>query len=125
MNPNNLQKQLRRYFRQINRQLPCPRQERKRFLASLKDDVAAYREELPECTMEDILEQFGSVADAIDTYVSGETTLTFIKKRRRLQIMAVVLTFCLVICVILFIDSIYYSRNHTVTKITIHTEIEK
>ena len=123
MNQNNLQKQLRHYYRQVNRRLPCPRQERIRFLATLKHDVTDYLDEQPQCTTKDIEEHFGTATDIADAYVSAENTEFFMKKSLRLKILAAVLAICLVVSGSIFYYCVYTVRNSIVTRIEIHTTV--
>lgn len=123
MSLNNLQGQLHRYYHQINHHLPCKRQERRRFLTSLKVNVNAYLEEHPDCTIEDILEQFGTVADTVEAYASPENTAHFMKKRRLLQLIAIVLAVWLIACITLFACFIHIDRNTTVTVIEVSTAL--
>lgn len=126
MNQNNLQKQLRHYYRQVNLRLPCPRQERIRFLATLKCDVTVYMDEQPQCTMKDIEEHFGTATDIADAYAFAENTELFMKKSLRLKILAAVLAICLVVSGSIFHYCVYTAKNLIVTHTKIcHTEVEE
>lgn len=115
MNSNNLQSQLRRYFRQINRRLPCARRERMRLLSSLRCDITIYLKEYPKCGLEDIVEHFGTVEDIADAYISSENTERYMKRQERL--FAVTIT-AWIVCVmtggVIFIYNLYKAKHSVV-----------
>lgn len=64
-------RKIEHYFRQIRLLIPVSSKGVKKFLRDFRSSVEEYWEEHPECSAEDLIEQFGSPEDVAYEYVSS------------------------------------------------------
>lgn len=66
---NNLDVELRRYLREIKRQLHCPRSRKKIFLNQFAENLFQYIEEYPLATFSDVVTEFGKPEDIASSFI--------------------------------------------------------
>ena len=75
-----LEKELKRYYSAIRRELYCDTTAKKRILAAIKENVEAYLEEKPAAALEDIQKHFGTPRQIATSYLEELDTPELIGK---------------------------------------------
>ncbi|MCI6854221.1 MAG: DUF6120 family protein [Firmicutes bacterium] len=65
------EKELKQYFKEIKLLLPIYSSAERKFLKSLRVSVEEYIDQNPECTIEDIYENFDEPEEAVYNYISA------------------------------------------------------
>lgn len=95
------EKMLRAYYRNIKRELICPRDTKSRILSDLQHNVNAYLSENPDAALCDVQDHFGTPQQIAASYVEALGTpelLGKLKLRRRiLTLVAAVLAVGLIV----------------------------
>lgn len=76
------EKRIKKYCQSISRELYCPPATKKRILAAIKENIAAYLEENPDAVFEDIQKHFGTSRQIAASYVEEMETPELIDKIR-------------------------------------------
>lgn len=109
---------LNRYYREIKRNLPCPRKIRKTFLAEAYKLVNDFMENQPDATYDDIVKSVGTPEELAATFLStlmdGEKIEKYHQKRRKRKFFLVALVSLFIITLIGIIIYIGQARYHTV-----------
>lgn len=111
-------RELKEYFRQLARWLPCPRKEKKQILKNVKANVDSYLLEHPDASLTDIEKHFGSPKTIAASYVESEDRDKILIKlhSRRIVVRAVALVAMTVIlmwgCVVGWAAYEEWNRTH-------------
>lgn len=115
-----LKRQIQNYLNDIAKRMPDGYPNQKQILDSMRHNLNNYIEEHPSARFEDVIEEFGSVSDIVDSFMD-ELPATDIgaafQKRRRYR------KFLLCACIFLSIGFLclcrylYYLYDHTATAI--------
>lgn len=65
----NFDPEIKKYFREIKRQLHCPRSRKRAFLNQFLESLAQYREEHPRATFPDIVAEFGNPQEIASSFI--------------------------------------------------------
>ncbi|MCI9174931.1 MAG: hypothetical protein HFH49_08295 [Lachnospiraceae bacterium] len=118
-----MNKQIRKYYRQLKRNLPYIRHTRNLFLRSLKSGINSYLQEYPHASMDEIYAQFGTIEELTEIYMDNVASDTL----SHYMIFNRVARYCCVLLVIAFaswcVNFVYTARKSIVTEIEIKTEI--
>ena len=121
-----LEKELKKYYTGIRRELYCDTEAKKRILAAIKENVEAYLEEHPEATFENVQDRFGTPKQIATSYLEELEMPELIGKLkvRRTIVTAIctalglVVLLWAVVVVIALIDSIQQSGGSGYSYIT-------
>ena len=95
------------------------------FLNELKSNLIEYSEDNPNCTMDDLIEQFGMPEDIAKEFLDNTVTYTpkiIAKKRKRKKIIIVLLCVTLIIVAIYCIIHSMQTQSMATDVITIYEE---
>lgn len=99
---NAIKTRLKKYYRQINKELICPRNEKKKILADIKSNVTCYLEENPGADFDGVQAHFGTPDQITAAYIGEIDTPEIIRKLKiRNRIVAAVCV-AVGICVLLW-----------------------
>ena len=73
-------RELKKYFHEIEKNLPCGNREKKKILRDLRLSVENFLAENPEATFEAVVDHFGTPAQIVDTCTEEMPTLELQKK---------------------------------------------
>ncbi len=83
------------YYRQVKKNLTCPRKIKKKLLSRLKFDLNSYVEEQPDIKLDEIIDRFGCPTELGHAYISSLETPQIIKQMKKSQkIGRIALVFC-------------------------------
>lgn len=118
-----LNKEIHQYLKQITLLLPLKGKEEKFFLRHLRSSIEDFADANPDCTMEDIIENFDSPEDVVHGYLSAADHEELYKKisirkyiRRGIVITILLLVIFTVFRMALFYD-IYLEEKKTIIEI--------
>lgn len=96
------------------------------FLAALEETLSDYVSENPDCTFDDLVDQFGTPEMAAKEFLDGSDALepSKLAKKRTLRILIIALLCVTVVSVAAVIDSILIS-NQTQSKGTLELTVEE
>ena len=118
------EKELKQYFKEIKLLLPIYSSAERKFLKSLKVSVEEYIEQNPECTIEDIYENFDGPEDAVYNYISA---LDYHRLCRAISVRRLLKIALLVLLIIALLTALFWAwtwfslyleaKSHIVTEI--------
>ena len=124
------EKELKQYFKEIKLLLPIYSSAERNFLKSLRVSVEEYIDQNPECTIEDIYENFDEPEEAVYNYISALDQTDLCKRVNLRRIIRNVLIIALIAVVaVSVIEAVHLHllfkevKSHIVTEIV--TVIEK
>lgn len=113
-----MDKKLNRYYREIEKHLPCSRAEKKKFLRSFQTDVESYLESNSGCTAESVFRQFGGPEKIAEEYVSSvdqSIVQKYLTERRKfwtfIKVVLVVLAAAIITLMTIFVADTW-AFNH-------------
>lgn len=109
-----MKKCTKHYLRNIRSAFPIFKKTERRFLAELKQDILDYDSLNPDCTLEDLTENFGTPKEVAMEYfnnMDSEQYLKFMKKSYYLKIVALFAIVMLLLFFILETYSLYLVRK--------------
>lgn len=117
---------LKRYYREIKKNLTCSKKSQKSFLAEAHRLVADFLENQPDGTYADVVKNIGEpneLADAFLKTLPDETEIQkYYKKRRRLKHLIIALSLLLIVAlcgIIIYIVQVRYATTVSEGTITI------
>ena len=115
---------LKQYFKEIRLLLPIYSSAERKFLKALRTSVVEYIEQNPECTMEDIYENFDEPEDAVYNYISA---LDYHRLCRAISVRRLLKSALLVLLIIALLTALFWvwtwfslyleAKSHIVTEI--------
>lgn len=118
-----LKKSLNKYFRSIKQSIPGDNSRKKQCLHQFQSSVYNYIEEFSVQNMDDIIQQFGTVEDVVQSYDDESLNLQFSKKTdhlKRQYFFILLFLLCLVLFYFLFL---HWSRNREFPEIYVKQEV--
>lgn len=112
------EKELNKYYREIKKNLPVSRKEKKKFVSELKGSIEEYMGRNREVSSQEIMEQFGTpeaiALSFIEQEDNGKTVETVMRSRRKYGFILLSICFVLVLvtatCIFVVFDT--YNINH-------------
>ena len=118
------EKELKQYFKEIKLLLPIYSSAERKFLKALRTSVEEYIEQNPECTIEDIYENFDEPEDAVYNYISA---LDYHRLCRAISVRRLLKIALLVLLIIALLNALFWvwtwfslyleAKSHIVTEI--------
>ena len=101
---------LDKYYKSINNELACSVREKRRFLSDFKSNINEYIYHHPECTFNEIENEFGSVVAIVASFHTAENTTKTRKMTKKMKVIAcigiAVAVIVISFLVVLLIDAI-------------------
>lgn len=111
----NLDAALKRYYRGINKELPCSRKMKKQILLQIQENVSIFLEQNPAATFEMVQAHFGTAQEIASSYIDDQEATALLHKmnikRKVLTIIAAVLTVALLIWTAAVIGTALDAKN--------------
>lgn len=103
---NAIKTSLKKYYRQISKELICPQNEKKKILADIKSNVTCYLEENPDADFDGVQAHFGTPGQISAAYIGEIDTPEIIRKLKIRN--RIVTTVCIAVgvCVLLWAASV-------------------
>lgn len=119
------EKRIKKYCQSISRELYCPPATKKRILAAIKENIAAYLEENPDAVFEDIQKHFGTPQQIAVSYIGEMEMPELVRKlnvrRSILTVLCVTLGVCallLLVALIVVVVGTLLGSNYYVVYVT-------
>lgn len=94
------EKELKRYCKQVKALLPLYRKQEKQFMENFSASVKEFADANPECSLQDVIENFGIPGEIVSDYLSEMDTLDLCRqislRRRMKQVISVILVLCVI-----------------------------
>lgn len=119
-----LDKQLRKYYRDIKKALIGNAAKRRTLLMSLKMNVENYIAENSVTDMQEILEQFGTPEEVTEAYLEQFSEVELSKKAKKFKYFYMIAVVLILGMILFFIAFIHGLRNRYVVKIETQLQVE-
>lgn len=102
-----LNKKLKKYYRNAKKLLICSRHEKKEIIFNLKNSISCFLDEHPDSDIDDIYASFGTEKDIADAYYSYENPEKIKAKVSRGKIILISIIGTLLIALIAYIIAVF------------------
>lgn len=102
-----LSNQLTLYYKEINNNLCCPNRIKRVFIKEFKNRISEFIEDNPNCSMDDIIENFGTTNDIVSGFSNNENY--FKEKAKKNLIIAVTISIIATVVIIVLVLAIYFT----------------
>lgn len=103
---NNIEKNLKKYYRNISRELSCDRKEKQDMLNTIKGTVKSYQEDHPSADIDEIISYFGNPGDIAQAYYDTEMSEKITEKIKTGKKMIFCVIAALTIALVVYIMAI-------------------
>lgn len=117
-----LKKNIKMYLKEIKRVLPSSSCTKTNFYSVFKNRIYEYAEDNPSATYDDIIKEFGSPEELINSFDSKEYETTLISKKKQ-SVLLKILTVCLAVVLLLSCIFLYHSLEDVT--IYVHDDFEQ
>lgn len=119
-----IEKKLKPYFLQIKFLLPIYGRQERKFIRDLRTNIEEYRESHPDCTWDELINEFETPQEIVNNYLSAFSPEYLCKKIKRKKIMRAVLSIIIISFTVFLSIKTYYCyiecqliRENSVTQV--------
>lgn len=120
---SDLQKQLAKYYKDIDRALLNPRSTKKTILTEIRSNVDCYMEENPSSSFDDIVAHFGSASDIAKSHIEctpSDEIQRRIRARNKIILITVIAT---LIALLIYIGAVLVEVSRFRNEVDGHEEV--
>ena len=124
MKKKRVDKQVTRYIHKVHKLLKCSAKSKRNFIAHLKSSIDAFRNDSPDCTIEDIIEFLGQPEGLARSFMETLDKKEIKRAQMKgltIRIILVILLLCIIGFLIYVIIFIYRSAGFVIIESQVYT----